>query len=222
MRQMRKEDVNQVTEIDREAFSNQWPPTDYQHELKNRMAHYVVACDAGQKVEPGGTGVSGNGGGGLAARLKRLFTRKAASGAAPPDADQHLIIGFVGFWIMADEAHITSIAVRQAYQGRGIGELLLLSAIEMAQELRASIVTLEVRVSNKVAQSLYAKYGFTPAGIRRGYYIDRGPRGEEREDGLIMTTEELTSVAFQRRLKQLKQAYSEKWGVPQTSRLTRS
>jgi hypothetical protein len=45
VRPMRKEDIRQVTQIDREAFPTQWPPPNYQHELKNQLARYLVTCD---------------------------------------------------------------------------------------------------------------------------------------------------------------------------------
>ena len=45
VRLMRREDIAQVSEIDREAFPTQWPPANYKSELKNRLAHYIVACD---------------------------------------------------------------------------------------------------------------------------------------------------------------------------------
>ena len=51
VRLMRKEDITQVTEIDQEAFPTLWPPTNYQRELQNRLAHFIVACDEGKTVE---------------------------------------------------------------------------------------------------------------------------------------------------------------------------
>ena len=48
-------------------------------------------------------------------------------------------------WIMVDEAHIINIAVRETCRGQGIGELLLISSIDMATRLKASVVTLEVQ-----------------------------------------------------------------------------
>jgi ribosomal-protein-alanine N-acetyltransferase len=59
-------------------------------------------------------------------------------------------------------------------------------------------MTLEVRVSNHVAQSLYRKYGFKNEGLRRRYYSDNG------EDALIMTTDILTSASYQRHYQELK------------------
>ena len=120
-----------------------------------------------------------------------------------PDPDNEMI----SFWVMADEAHITSIAVREAYRRQGLGELLVIPVIDLARELKARIVTLEVRASNTGAQNLYAKYGFTQVGVRRGYYID------DREDALVMSTQDITLATFQAHLEQLKQAYSRKWGI---------
>lgn len=100
-----------------------------------------------------------------------------------------------------------AIAVREAYRQRGIGELLLISAIDQAAELRAHTVTLEVRVSNTSAQSLYTKYRFSQTGIRRGYYTDN------KEDGIVMTTPDITLPECQTYLQQLKQTHSSKWGI---------
>jgi ribosomal-protein-alanine N-acetyltransferase len=67
-------------------------------------------------------------------------------------------------------------------------------------------MTLEVRASNTTAQNLYRKYGFNHVGVRTGYYID------DKEDAIIMTTENISSAAFQAHLNQLKQAHTSKWG----------
>ncbi|WP_274361862.1 ribosomal protein S18-alanine N-acetyltransferase [Paenibacillus thermotolerans] len=90
------------------------------------------------------------------------------------------IIGYGGMWIIIDEAHITNIAVRTAYRGKKLGERLLAELAVKAYRLGAARMTLEVRVSNIVAQRLYAKFGFRGVGVRKGYYSDNG------EDALIM------------------------------------
>ena len=108
---------------------------------------------------------------------------------------------------MAGEAHITNIAVREQYRRQGIGELLLISLIDLAIELDAHLVTLEVRASNTTAQSLYSKYGFIQVGLRRGYYTDN------REDGVLMSLENITSAPIQANLQQLKQAHAQTWGI---------
>jgi ribosomal-protein-alanine N-acetyltransferase len=92
------------------------------------------------------------------------------------------LIGYGCFWLMVDEAHISTLAVAEDRRGWGFGELLLVHLIEEAIGLDARIITLEVRVSNHAAQSLYAKYGLTIVGRRKRYYVDN------REDALIMSS----------------------------------
>jgi len=206
---MRKEDVAQVAEIDREAFPTQWPPPNFQHELRNRLNHYIVACDEEKTIaEPEMKAYSEKDLTGLTFTLRRLFSRRRFFNNELPPPSGHYIIGFAGFWVIADEAHITNIAVREAYRQQGVGELLLISIIDLAIELKARIITLEVRASNLAAQSLYSKYDFTQVGLRRGYYTDN------REDAVLMSTEDITSASFQAHFQQLKQAHSRKWGIP--------
>lgn len=90
------------------------------------------------------------------------------------------IIGYGGMWTIMDEAHITNIAVRAPYRGRGYGELLLRQMQRRAIEHGSRSMTLEVRVTNEVAQNLYRKLGFRPSGVRPRYYTDN------QEDALIM------------------------------------
>lgn len=92
-------------------------------------------------------------------------------------------IAYAGMWTIVDEAHITNIAVRTAHRGHHFGETLLLELIKLAMEHGIERMTLEVRESNLVAQSLYRKLGFDPAGIRKGYYSDN------QEDAIIMWCE---------------------------------
>lgn len=113
-------------------------------------------------------------------------------------------LGYGGFRLMAGEAHISTLAVQPSWRRLGIGELLLVALLDRAVELGAEVATLEVRVSNTVAQNLYRRYGFGQAGLRRHYYRYSG------EDALVMATERLTSAAFQSRLRALKQALREK------------
>ncbi|MBW5448314.1 ribosomal-protein-alanine N-acetyltransferase [Cohnella sp. CFH 77786] len=93
------------------------------------------------------------------------------------------VIGYGGMWLIVDEAHITNIAIRQPFRGQGLGERLLREMMRTASWLGAKRITLEVRVSNDTAQSLYRKAGFYPSGLRPGYYSDN------REDALIMWAE---------------------------------
>jgi ribosomal-protein-alanine N-acetyltransferase len=127
------------------------------------------------------------------------------SGQTPESDD--LVVGFVGLWFGVDEAHVSAIAVRERWRGLGIGEMLLIGAVELALARQAKVLTLEVRASNHIAQSLYAKYGFKKVGVRKGYYNDNG------EDAVIMTTDPLASPAFtelfQRQVKTYRQRRGE-------------
>lgn len=90
------------------------------------------------------------------------------------------IIGYCGMWLVIDEAHITNIAVLPQFRSKKLGEALMRQAMTLAREEGAQTMTLEVRVSNTVAQSLYRKLGFLNGGIRKRYYSDN------QEDALVM------------------------------------
>jgi len=98
------------------------------------------------------------------------------------DDGEHAI-GHAGFWLIADEVHISTIAVHPAERGRGFGEWLLLNLLLEACALDPLLVTLEVRTSNVVARNLYRKYRFEEVGLRKRYYHDTG------EDAFLMTVE---------------------------------
>lgn len=201
MRLMRWEDIAQVTEIDREAFPTMLSPN-YQRELKSPLAYYIIAYDDVRTISETGAETvlkETKRSSGLISRL--LFRNKAT-----PSSRQY-VAGFAGLWIMAGEAHIINIAVRQSYRRKGLGELLLISLIELAAELNSFLITLEVRASNTAAQSLYCKYGFSQTGLRRGYYSD------DKEDAVVMAVGNIESALFREHLRRLKRAYSRKWGI---------
>lgn len=213
IRPMRREDLPQVNKIEREAFPTQWPPPSYDTELKSKLSHYVVACKdsvIGEHQKPPQERAFLPGIKGLVLKARRLWREESL----PPPPQ--LILGFSGIWYLFEEAHLTTIAVRASYQQQGIGELLLISSIELSQQLGAQAVTLEVRVSNKPAQALYEKYGFRVVGRRRGYYTDNG------EDGIIMTTDRITSASYQALFQELKEAHYHKWGLRSPSTLPRA
>ena len=95
------------------------------------------------------------------------------------------LIGYIGSWQIIDEAHITTVAVKEEYKRQHIGEALLCTVIENCLANMIKYLTLEVRVSNEPAIKLYEKYGFKSLGTRKGYYQDNN------EDALIMWTENI-------------------------------
>ncbi|QBS37290.1 ribosomal-protein-alanine N-acetyltransferase [Thermaerobacter sp. FW80] len=95
------------------------------------------------------------------------------------------VVGYAGMWCILDEAHVTTIAVDPEFRGRGVGDRLLTALEQRALRYGCRRMTLEVRVSNHVAQRLYRRHGFRPCGIRRGYYVDNG------EDAIVMWRDRL-------------------------------
>ena len=90
------------------------------------------------------------------------------------------IIGYVGMWIVIDDAQITTIAISPEYRRKKLGEKLFGFSLQTALAMGAKILSLEVRVSNIPAQKLYRKFGLMPGGIRKNYYTDNG------EDAIVM------------------------------------
>lgn len=203
IRRMVKEDLDQVTEIDREAFPSQWPPANYKQELQNKTAHYLVLCDDTKTIDIPVKTLTKNKFS-IVSLLMPWTRRKSFEKSILPPITQQYIVGFSGIWMMFDEAHLTNIAVRREYRGKGLGELLVIATIDLATQLKASFITLEVRASNLVAQNLYHKYGFVQMGIRKGYYLDN------REDAIIMSTDSISAESFQAQVKELREALKKK------------
>ncbi|MEO8625709.1 MAG: ribosomal protein S18-alanine N-acetyltransferase, partial [Candidatus Limnocylindrales bacterium] len=82
------------------------------------------------------------------------------------------IVAYGGLWLMFDEAHITTFAVLPEWRRQGIGGRLMVGMMDVALTLKARIMTLEVRLSNKPARELYGRFGFKPVGVRPRYYSD--------------------------------------------------
>jgi ribosomal-protein-alanine N-acetyltransferase len=90
------------------------------------------------------------------------------------------VCGYAGFWKILDEGHITNVAVHPDFRRSGYGRLLISSLIANAKEYGITALTLEVRVGNIPAISLYESFGFRTSGRRRHYYPDN------KEDAFIM------------------------------------
>ena len=94
-------------------------------------------------------------------------------------------VAYAGMWLVLDEAHVTNIAVRSDMRGRGLGEVVARALMQLAADTGIRYMTLEVRRTNLVAQSLYKKLGFVEVGFRKRYYADNN------EDALVMVCEDL-------------------------------
>lgn len=113
------------------------------------------------------------------------------------EREREQLAGFAGMWCLLDEAHVVTVAVSPDDRGRGYGKLLVHALLDRALSLGMQVATLECRVSNDVARALYRDYGFYEVGLRKAYYSDN------REDAVIMTTEELTSAPYRERYQRL-------------------
>lgn len=91
-----------------------------------------------------------------------------------------IVVGFGGFWIIGDEAHITNIAIKSEFRGLGYSKILMEDIINFCKNNKINSITLEVREGNIQAINLYEFFGFKVEGIRKGYYEDT------HEDALIM------------------------------------
>jgi [ribosomal protein S18]-alanine N-acetyltransferase len=211
VRPMRLDDIAQVMEIERESFPTMWPPTAYKRELEqNRLAHYLVVVElndvpsAGQLFEePEHHGALGR----LFGELRHMLGSEGEEQELPPPEERlELVTGVIGVWMLADEAHIVTIAVRESHRRRGIAELLLIRGIERAQAENQGLVTLECRVSNEPALALYEKYGFDRVGLRPRYYSDN------HEDAYVLTLNYVLTRRFVARFSELREAHEQRWG----------
>jgi ribosomal-protein-alanine N-acetyltransferase len=107
------------------------------------------------------------------------------------------IVAYGGIWVILEDSHITTIAVHPDFRGRRFGEGMMQRLLREAIERGASWITLEVRESNSVAQSLYRKYGFTVVSTRRSYYSDNN------ESALVMWAGNLRGQLYRNRIDAL-------------------
>jgi len=188
VRPMEPGDVPIVAAIERLSFPTPWPTSSFLYELSNRTRSFYRVL---LKAEGRGT----------ASREGRW--RRWLRGVIDRPEESR-VIGYVGFRLQSAEAHISTVAVHPDWRGNGLGELLLLTAIEQALELGSSAVSLEVRASNRAAQNLYRKYGFRFTSVHRGYYRDG-------EDAWLMKVQ-IKQDAYRARLIRLRQMLEARLG----------
>lgn len=185
-------DVSQVVEIEQVAFPVPWPERAYVFEItENEHSTMLVVHPAA-------------GSGGRVGWLPRPLRR----------AKPQPVLGYAGFWLLVDEAAISTIAVHPQWRGLGLGDLLLLSLLEEGARQGAQQATLQVRTSNQVAQSLYAKHGFEIVAVRKKYYWDNN------EDAYIMTTPPFETPTFQANLQQRRVELFERMRAQRTQTAT--
>ena len=91
---------------------------------------------------------------------------------ASQDGSSPRVGGYLFAVSLYEEFHINKIATDPRVRNRGLGRLMLEDALASARSVRATAVTLEVRISNIPARGFYASYGFREAYRRKSYYQD--------------------------------------------------
>jgi ribosomal-protein-alanine N-acetyltransferase len=104
------------------------------------------------------------------------------------------VVGYAGLFKAIDDGHVTTVAVDPAWHRHGIATRMLVALARGAIERGCVNLTLEVRMSNSGAQALYQRFGFVPAGVRKGYYP------ETREDALVMWANDVDTPDYAARL----------------------
>ena len=99
---------------------------------------------------------------------------------------ENTILGYAFFSIVATDSHLLNIAVSRNYQGKGYGRKILEKVILQSSVLGATVIFLEVRISNHRAINFYEKFGFKRDAIRYEYY-----KGTPKEDALLMSKQGL-------------------------------
>jgi [ribosomal protein S18]-alanine N-acetyltransferase len=105
------------------------------------------------------------------------------------------VVGYAGLLLAGDEGHVTTIAVEPMWHRHKIGTRLLLQLTREALAREITALTLEVRVTNEPAKAMYQRFGYAPAGVRKGYYIETG------EDALIMWAHDVAKPTYAERLR---------------------
>ncbi|SVC41929.1 uncharacterized protein METZ01_LOCUS294783, partial [marine metagenome] len=153
IRKMKNEDISQVSLIESDAFPQLFPPTSFRKELQREISTILVAIsnsNTGEKKESSPHSKP----------IKSPVSYRSGNTGWKPGMD--FLTGYIFLWDTTfEESHIMSIGTRRSHRRKGIGELLLYSALMNSIKKGASSLTLEVRVSNIPAISLYQKYGMT-------------------------------------------------------------
>jgi ribosomal-protein-alanine N-acetyltransferase len=185
IRPMEPGDIPSVVAIDRLSFPTPWSASSYAYELKHRNSSFfyvLLKPDSAEDSPP-----------------ERGWRRWLHSATG---LRQSHVIGYLGIRLRDSGTHISTIAVHPDWRGNGLGELLLLTALEQSARMERGIVTLEVRPSNKTAQRLYQKYGFQFTGVHEGYYRDG-------ENAWLMAVEIGRNI-YRKRLAELRQTLEER------------
>jgi ribosomal-protein-alanine N-acetyltransferase len=124
-----------------------------------------------------------------------LALRKGRLYRAAWDGEE--MAGYIGFLIVDDEAHMTTIATAPAYQRMGVAITMIVDGMQTLRTDGIKHISLEVAANNTPAQSLYRRFGFIPVGVRKNYYPVTG------QDAIVMWVYDIDSEDYGHRLEGL-------------------
>ncbi len=153
--------------------------------LKRRDLRHVLRIESTVFPEPWSVAVFNSE---LALRKGRLYR-------AVWDGDD--LAGYIGFMMLDDEAHMTTIATAPGFQRRGVATTMIVDGIETLRAGGIKHISLEVATNNEAAQALYRRFGFAPVAVRKNYYPVTG------QDAIVMWAYDIDSEEYAARLEQL-------------------
>jgi ribosomal-protein-alanine N-acetyltransferase len=153
--------------------------------LKRRDLRRLLRIEAAVFPEPWSPAVFNSE---LALRKGRLYR-------AAWDGEE--MAGYIGFMIVDDEAHMTTLATAPAYQRTGVATTMIVDGVRTLRAGGIRHLSLEVAANNEPAQSLYRRFGFVPVAVRKNYYPITG------QDALVMWAYDIDSDEYGRRLEDL-------------------
>lgn len=181
------EHLPKAVDLDRLCFGGLWTIEGYRRELDSPNSDLLGLWT----WETEGSQSAHNQ---VAAHHPPILQIRARTHHPPPPQVPPILIGIGCLWAILEEAHITILAIDPRFQGQGLGQALLWALLKSANRRQLERATLEVRVSNLVALSLYHKFGFKEAGRRKRYYADTG------EDAAILWRSGIEKPEFQQYL----------------------
>jgi [ribosomal protein S18]-alanine N-acetyltransferase len=153
--------------------------------LKRRDLRHVLRIESAVFPEPWSPQVFNSE---LALRKGRLYR-------AAWDGEE--MAGYIGFMIVDDEAHMTTIATAPAFQRAGVATTMIIDCVHTLRRDGVKHLSLEVASNNEPAQSLYRRFGFAPVSVRKNYYPVTG------QDALVMFAYDIDSEQYTKRLEEL-------------------
>ena len=110
------------------------------------------------------------------------------------------MVGYIGFMMVDDDAHMTTLATAPSFQRSGVAITLVVDGIRSLRAAGIKHISLEVAANNDPAQALYRRFGFAPVAVRKNYYPVTG------QDALVMWVYDIDSDEYALRLDDLASA----------------